>query len=161
MVKPARRAWRMKKMRSALGTLSLRVMTSRGQDVAVAVDFGADAPGFAVAAEAAAADFERAQAFLQRFLEGAADGHGFADGFHLRVERGVGLGKFLEGEARDFGDDVINGRLEARGGFAGDVVFDFVEQIADGEFGGDFGDGKTGGLATRARRSARRAGSSR
>jgi hypothetical protein len=31
MVKPARRACRMKKMRSALGTLSLRLMTSRGR----------------------------------------------------------------------------------------------------------------------------------
>ena len=35
------------------------------EDIAVAVDFRADAPGFAVAAQAAAADFQRAQAFLQ------------------------------------------------------------------------------------------------
>ena len=33
------------------------------------------------------------------------------------------------------GDDVINARLEARGGFARDVVLEFVEQVADGEFG--------------------------
>ncbi len=43
-------------------------------------------------------------------------------------------GNVLEGKARNLGDDVINGRLEARGGFARDVVFDFVEQVADGEF---------------------------
>jgi len=43
-----------------------------------------------------------------------------------------------EGEARNLGDDVINARLEARGGFACDVVLEFVEQVADGEFGGDF-----------------------
>ena len=61
------------------------------EDVAVAIDFRADAPRFAVAAQAAAADFERAQAFLQAFLERAPDGHRFADAFHLRGERGVGL----------------------------------------------------------------------
>jgi hypothetical protein len=46
------------------------------------------------------------------------------------------LREFLEGKARNFGHDVINGRLEAGGGFARDVVLDFVEQVADGEFGG-------------------------
>src|SRR5664280_756097 len=116
------------------------------EDVAVAIDFRADAPGLAVAAQAAAANLQGAQAFLQAFLERAADGHGFADAFHLRGERGVGLRKFLEGKARNLGDDVINAWLEAGGGFARDVVLEFVEQVADGEFGGDFRDGKTGGL---------------
>ena len=87
------------------------------KDVAVAIDFRADPPGFAVAAQAAAANLQRAQAFLQAFLERAADGHRFADAFHLRGERGVGLREFLESEARNLGDDVINARLEARGGF--------------------------------------------
>jgi len=59
-----------------------------------------------------AALLAQAQAFLQAFLERAADGHGFADAFHLRGERGVGLREFLEGKARNFGDDVINARLE-------------------------------------------------
>ena len=82
-----------------------------------------------------AANHQRAQTFLQAFLERAADGHGFADAFHLRGERGIGLGKFLEGEARDFGHHIINARFEAGGGFARDVVLEFVEQVADGEFG--------------------------
>jgi len=86
------------------------------QDFPVAIDFRADAPRLAVAAQAAAADLQGAQAFLQAFLERAADGHGFADAFHLRGERGVGLREFLEGKARNLGDDVINARLEARGG---------------------------------------------
>jgi hypothetical protein len=77
---------------------------------------------------AAATNLQRAQAFLQAFLERAADGHRFADAFHLRGERGVGLRKFLEGEARNLGHDVINARLETRGGFARDVVLEFVEQ---------------------------------
>ena len=116
------------------------------QDVAVAIDFGANAPGFAVAAQAAAADFQGAQAFLQAFLERAADGHGFAHAFHHRGERGVGLREFFEGEPGDFGDDVINAGLKAGGGFARDVVSELVQEIADGELGGDFGDGKAGGL---------------
>src|SRR5258706_6333962 len=124
------------------------------EDVAVAIDFRADAPGFAVAAQAAAADLQRAQAFLQAFLERAANGHRFADTFHLRGERGVGLREFLEGKARNLGDDVINARLEARGGFARDVVFEFVEQVADGEFGGDLRDGKAGGLGSQSRAAA-------
>jgi hypothetical protein len=49
---------------------------------------------------------------LQAFLERAPDGHRFADAFHLRGERGVGLREFLEGKARNLGDDVINARLE-------------------------------------------------
>ena len=47
----------------------------------------------------------------------------------LRGERGVGLREFLEGKARNLGDDVINARLEARGVFARDVVLEFVEQV--------------------------------
>lgn len=45
------------------------------------------------------------------------------------------LREFLEGKARYFGDDVINARLVSYAGFARDVVFDFVERVADGEFG--------------------------
>src|ERR1019366_3383891 len=46
---------------------------------------------FVVIRERPATVFQRAQAFLQAFLERAADGHRFADAFHLRGERGVGL----------------------------------------------------------------------
>ncbi len=68
------------------------------------------------------------QAFLQALLERAANGHRFANAFHLRGERGIGLRKFLEGKAQNFGDDVIDARLEASGG-ARDVVLEFVAGI--------------------------------
>ncbi len=42
------------------------------------------------------AGFEAADAFPQGLLEGAADGHDFADRFHLGAERGVGAGEFFE-----------------------------------------------------------------
>jgi hypothetical protein len=51
------------------------------------------------------------------------------------VSVGSACGEFLEGKARNLGDDVIYARLEARGGFARDVVLEFIKQVADGEFG--------------------------
>ena len=61
--------------------------------------------------------------------------HCFADGFHLGRQGRIGLGKFFKGEPGEFCHHIVNGRLEARGSFARDVVFDLVEQAADGEFG--------------------------
>ena len=64
------------------------------QDVPVAIDFRADAPGFAVAAQATAATrarspcLQRTKAFLPDFLERVPDGPRFADAFHLRGGRG-------------------------------------------------------------------------
>ena len=100
----------------------------------------------AAPAETAGADLERTQTFLHRFLKRAADGHRLADGFHRRGERGIGAEEFLKREARDLGDDVVDGRLEARRRDARDVVAQLVERVAHGEFGGDLGDGETGGL---------------
>jgi hypothetical protein len=51
---------------------------------------------FAVAAQAAPANLQRAQAFLHVLLERPAKGHRFAHAFHLRGERKVGLREFLE-----------------------------------------------------------------
>ncbi len=85
-------------------------------------------------------------AFHQRFFESAADGHDFADGLHLRAEAFVGAGEFFELPLGDFYDHVIERRLEAGWSFAGDVVGDFIERVADREFGGDFRDGKSGGF---------------
>ena len=53
----------------------------------------------------------------------------------------IGAGEFLEGEARDLGDHIVDGRLEGGGRRAlRDVVVQLVERIADGEPGGDLGD---------------------
>ena len=103
--------------------------------------------------EAGQAGFQRAQRLLQAFGEGAADRHRLADRFHRRGQHRLGAGKFLEGKARNFGDDVIDGRLErCRRGAAGDVVGDFVERVADRELGRDFGDRKAGRLRGQRRR---------
>ena len=82
----------------------------------------------------------------QRFLEGAADGHDFADRLHLRAERLVGAGKLFELPLGNLDHHVIERRLEAGRRFARDVVGDFVERVADGKLGGDLGDREAGGL---------------
>ena len=95
--------------------------------------------------EAGEARLQRAQGLLQGFGEGAPDRHRLADRFHRRRQDGIGAGEFLEGEARDFGDDIIDRRLErGRRRAAGDVIGDFVEEIADRQFGRDFGDREAG-----------------
>ncbi len=107
--------------------------------------------------EAVVAQLQTAQRLLQRFLEGAADGHDLAHRFHLRGQAGVGAGKFLEREAWNLGDHVIDGGLErCRRAAAGDLVLEFIERVAHGELGGDLGDRKARGLG-RERRGARHA----
>ena len=93
------------------------------------------------------AGLERADGLHQRFLEGAADGHHFADGLHLRAEALVGAGEFFELPLGDLDDDVVDGGLEAGRRGLGDVVLDFVERVADGQARGDLGDGEAGGFA--------------
>src|SRR5262249_13484004 len=104
-----------------------------------------------------AARFEAAERLLERFLERAADGHRFADRLHLRGQSRVGVGELFEGPAWELGDDVVDGRLEARRRLAGDVVLQFVEPVADGELGGDRGNGEAGRLG----RQRARAGNAR
>ena len=91
---------------------------------------------------------------VQGLLESPSDGHGFADGFHLRGQGRVGAGKFFEGEARDLEDHVIDRGLKRRFRYAGDVVGDLVERVADGQLGGDLCDGEAGGFRGQ-RRAAR------
>ena len=90
---------------------------------------------------------EAPQRFLQRFLEGPADGHRLADGLHLRGEAIVGGWKLFEGEARNLGDHVVDGRFEGRRrGAPGDLVVQFIEGVANRQLGRDLGDREAGGL---------------
>ena len=58
----------------------------------------------------------------------------------------LGAGELLEGEAGNLDHAVVDGGFEGRGRLAGDVVAQFVQRVAHGELGGDFGDGEAGGL---------------
>jgi hypothetical protein len=93
--------------------------------------------------EAIGADLEAAQRLLKRLLEGAADRHHLAHRLHLRRQVVVGLREFLEREARDLRDDVVDGRLERRRrSTSGDLVAQFVERVAHRQLGRDLGDWK-------------------
>ena len=97
--------------------------------------------------EASEAGLQGAQGLLQRFGKATADGHGLAHRLHRRGQRRLGAGELLEGEARNLGDDVVDGRLERGWGrAAGDVVGDLVEGVSHRELGRDLGDGETRGL---------------
>src|SRR5690606_25809475 len=97
--------------------------------------------------EAGQPRLQPAQRLLQRFGEGAADRHHLADRLHGGGEHRLRAGEFFEGEARDLGDDVVDGRLEGGGGgAAGDVVLQLVQRVADRELGRDPGDREAGGL---------------
>uniref|UniRef100_A0A0N4ZAF6 NAD-specific glutamate dehydrogenase n=1 Tax=Parastrongyloides trichosuri TaxID=131310 RepID=A0A0N4ZAF6_PARTI len=87
---------------------------------------------------------------------GAADGHDLADRLHGGGQGRLRTRILLEGEARDLGDDIVDRRLEAGRRHHGDVVGQFVQGVADGQLGGDLGDGEAGGLG-RQRRGARHA----
>ena len=96
--------------------------------------------------EAGQARLQAAQGLLQALGEGAADGHDLAHRLHRGGEIGLGARVLLEGEAGDFGDDVVDGGLERGGGGASDVVHQLVEGVADGQARCDLGDGKAGCL---------------
>ena len=97
---------------------------------------------------------EGAHGLLQRLLEGAADGHDLAHRLHLGRERAVGLRELLEGPARDLDHAVVEHRLERGRRLPRDVVADLVEPVADGQLGGDLGDGEAGGLGGQGRGAA-------
>ena len=105
--------------------------------------------------EAVVAELEAAQSLVDRFLKRAPDRHRFADRFHLCRKPRIRPREFLEGEARDLGDHVIDRRLErGRSRAAGDIVLELVQRVADRQFGGDLGNREAGGLG-RQRRGAR------
>ena len=90
---------------------------------------------------------------MQALLEGAANGHDFADRLHLRGQSGRGQREFLEREPRNLGDDIINGRLErGRGLTTGNVVGQLVQRIADRQLGGNLGNREAGGFGGQRRR---------
>ena len=97
--------------------------------------------------KAIGADFQAAQGFLQRFLEGAANGHHLTDRFHLGGQTRIGLGEFLEIEARHLGDHIVDAWLEGgRRAPTGDFVFQFVEGVANRQLGGNLGNREARGL---------------
>ena len=81
------------------------------------------------------ADFERAHGLEQSAFEIAVDAHDLARRLHLRAERAVSIDEFVERPARELDDAVVERRFEAGFRLLRDSVRDFIEHIADGDFG--------------------------
>lgn len=82
--------------------------------------------------------FERAQGLLHRFFKAAAHGHRFADGFHRCRENALRSFEFVEVEAGNFDNDIIDGRFERGGCLAAcDVIAEFIERVSDGQLRGN------------------------
>ena len=79
-------------------------------------------------------------------LKAVANAHHLAGSHHLGTQRLVGVDELIKGPLRILDHDVVQRRLKAGAGLAGDIIGDLVQRIADGDLGGHLGNGVTGGL---------------
>ena len=105
-----------------------------------------EAPWFDVFGGGALTGIERTDTLHQRFFEGSANRHRLANRLHLRTESLFRAGELLKLPLGNLHDNVIDGRLEAGGSLASDVVGDLVERVADGEPCGDLSYGEARGF---------------
>ena len=91
-------------------------------------------------------DLRAAHGLEQRALKICADGHDLARGLHLRAEAAGRAGEFVKRPLGEFHDDVVERRLKAGAGLAGDVVSDLVERVSEGDLGRDLCDRVAGRL---------------
>ena len=91
---------------------------------------------------------------MQRFLKSSPDCHHLTDRFHLCREAWIRSREFFEGKAWDFSDDIVERRLKgSRRHAAGNIIFQLVQRVPDGQLGGDLGDRETRCLGSQSRRS--------
>lgn len=84
-------------------------------------------------------------------LKAVANAHHLAGGHHLGAQRLVGVDELIKGPLRVLDHDVVQRRLKAGAGLAGDIIGDLVQRIADGDLGGHLGNGVAGGLGGQGR----------
>ncbi len=63
-------------------------------------------------------------------LEAVADAHHLAGGHHLGAQRLVGVDELIKRPLRILDHDVVQRRLKAGAGLAGDIVGDLVQRVA-------------------------------
>ena len=125
-----------------------------GANIVLARLFARSPQVLAVASKAETADFQAPQRLLERFLERPPDGHRLADALHLRGQDRIGFREFLEGKTRNLRNDVVDRRLEAGDRLLRNVVGQFVQAVADGQFRRNLRDGKSGRLRRQGARAA-------
>ena len=77
------------------------------------------------------------QTLLYCLLEGASYCHNFADRLHRRADFLADTHEFIEVPTRDFHNAIVQRRLKTSRSYLCDSVFQFVETIAETEFGGN------------------------
>ena len=102
--------------------------------------------GIVFTIQAVQTHFRAADGLHQRHLKAGSDGHDLTGSLHLGAQLAAGVGKLVEGPLGHLHHDVVDGRLKAGAGLAGDVIFDLVQGVAQGDLGGDLGNGIAGGL---------------
>ena len=98
------------------------------------------------------ADFRAANGFHQGLLKTGSNGHDFPCGLHLSAQGALGINEFIKGPAGHFYHGVVQSRLKGCIGLAGDLIFDFIEVIADGNESRCSGNGVAGGFTCQGRR---------
>ncbi|MNB99624.1 hypothetical protein D3C75_469130 [compost metagenome] len=104
--------------------------------------------------EAVNSDLQRTDCLVDRLFKGTANRHYFAGRFHLCTQLTVRRGELVERPARDFADDIIQRRLEAGIRLSGNRINDFVERVAEGDFGCHLSDWIASCLGSKRRRAA-------
>ena len=80
---------------------------------------------------------DHAEAFLNHFFEGAADGHHFADALHGRTQFAVNATEFSQVPARDFADNVVECWFEEGACCFRHRVLELEEAVTQSQFGGN------------------------
>ena len=75
-----------------------------------------------------------------------ANGHHFAGGHHLGSQTLIGVNELIKRPFGVFDDHIVQRRLKAGAGFAGHIVGDLVQRVAQGNLGCHLGDGIAGCL---------------
>ena len=87
-------------------------------------------------------------------LKAGADAHHLAGGLHLGAQLPGGVDEFIKGPLGPLYHHIVQRRFKAGIGLAGNGVDDFIQRIANGDFGRHLGDGITGGLTGQSGRTA-------
>ena len=94
-------------------------------------------------------DLAAANGLHQRALKGVADGHDLTGGLHLGAEGAASRKRTCRtASLRELDDTVVEGRLEAGFGLAGDGVRDLVQSVADRDLGRNLCDRVAGRLGS-------------
>ena len=84
-------------------------------------------------------------------LEIDADGHHLAGGLHLGAQGALAVDKFIKGPFGEFDHQIVDSGFKAGVGGAGHRIENLVQGVADGNFGGNLGDGIASGFGSQSR----------